>query len=451
MGAASDLPSAGSVFIGMLKSHLLASLVFMACASTSAAETKPLFKHFMGVNGHTVQFKPELYKSVCRLVRDYHPVAWDLGEDSDFATTFPMARNRVSWEQVYGAWKKHGFVTDACLMFESLKQAKWKDIPRDAHAYGLAFAKFAGPSSATPLVSSVEIGNEPGSFDDKSYRAMFEAMAQGVRAGDPKLTIATCALTLGKSHAYAKSVACLDGLGALYDALNIHDYAQAEGWPTWRRSYPEDPALPYLKEIGDMAAWRDTNAAGKPLWVTEFGWDASTKPAPKTGDFAKWQGNTETQQAQWLVRSFLVFAKLPVARAYIYFFNDSDQPQMHGSAGLTRNFKPKPAFYAVAHLYATLGEYRFARVLSEERGGTYAYEFVNGADPSQRIWALWSATNSGRSATIALPLDGLKVMAAERTPLTNAPAETVPLKESGNQIEVPVSETPVLLQLRIKN
>jgi len=31
-------------------------------------------------------------------------------------------------------------------------------------------------------------------------------------------------------------------------AVNIHDYAEVEGWPTWRRSYPEDPKIK-LKEF----------------------------------------------------------------------------------------------------------------------------------------------------------------------------------------------------------
>ncbi len=70
------------------------------------------------------------------------------------------------------------------------------------------------------------------------------------------------------------------------------------------------------------------------------------------------------------MRSFLVFSKLSVARAYIYFFNDDDTPHVHGSSGLTRNFKPKPAFHAVAHLYKTLGDYRFARAIQDQANET---------------------------------------------------------------------------------
>jgi hypothetical protein len=35
---------------------------------------KPLVRDFLGVNGHTIQFRPKLYRPVCRLARDYHPV-----------------------------------------------------------------------------------------------------------------------------------------------------------------------------------------------------------------------------------------------------------------------------------------------------------------------------------------------------------------------------------------
>jgi hypothetical protein len=35
-------------------------------------KSKPLFRDFIGLNVHTVQFKSELYKPVTRLLRDYH-------------------------------------------------------------------------------------------------------------------------------------------------------------------------------------------------------------------------------------------------------------------------------------------------------------------------------------------------------------------------------------------
>ena len=187
------------------------------------------------------------------------------------------------------------------------------------------------------------------------------------------MRIATCAANLGSSGRYSKSVDCLTGLEALYDIVNVHLYAEVEGWPTWRRSYPEDPKILFLKHLNSVLTWRAEHAPQKELWLTEFGWDASTKAAPSSGTFAKWVGNTEAQQAQWTVRAWMIFAALGVDRAYLFFFNDDDTPQVHGSSGLTRHFEPKPAYHAAKWLQRCLGDYRFARVLRDDPTECYAY------------------------------------------------------------------------------
>ena len=66
-------------------------------AADAPASAKPLFREFMGVCGHTIQFKPDLYAPVCRAVRDYHPLDWDTGDDTSFSPPFPFARNGVDW------------------------------------------------------------------------------------------------------------------------------------------------------------------------------------------------------------------------------------------------------------------------------------------------------------------------------------------------------------------
>lgn len=412
-------------------------------------KTKPLFRDFMGLNVHTVQFKPDLYQPVARLVRDYHGLNWDVGDDTAYAPTFPLSRNKVDWERLYGSWRRAGYAIDVCLMFSRTPPDSWKDLPRDAYRYGLAFARFFGPSGPRKLVEAMEIGNEPGDYPDAVYRAVFENMAKGLRAGDPKLKVATCATFARESGKYHKSLETVRGLERLYDVINLHTYAQVEGYPTWRRSYPEDPAIAYLKDVREVIAWRDAHAPGKEVWITEFGWDASSKPAPATGTFAKWEGSTETQQAQYLVRSFLVFSAMPVDRAYIYFFNDSDQPSVHASAGLTRDFQPKPAFHAVAHLYRTLGDYRFAGVVTAKPGDRYVYEYRQATDPTRRLLAVWSPTGAKRRGEQTLMVGEGEVEKAERMPLTAGAPEAVRWESAGKgAIRLPVDESPTYLWLR---
>ena len=412
----------------------------------ASAPEKPRFREFMGVNGHTIQFKPQLYASVCRAVRDYHPMEWDTGADTSFTPPFPFARNGVDWQKVYGSWKVAGYETDVCIMFNDRPPKAWKDLARDALAYGRAFSKAFGPLSTRKLVASAEVGNEPGNYDDESYRTLFKGMAKGLREGDPKLKIGTCALTTGPSEKYAKSVECIRGLEDLYDFLNIHTYAELEGYPTWRRSYPEDPKLDYLRSVERLINWRNQHAPGKEIRVTEFGWDASTKGAPATGTFSKWVGSTETEQAQYLVRSFLVFSKLDVTRAYIFFFDDKDEPQIHGSSGLTRNGSPKPAFHAVAHLRKTLGDYRFRRVVEETQGKVFVYEYVHGDDPTRRIWAVWSPTGNGKRGPVELKTEGMRLLDATRMPMTNGDGPSDHPAVRGETVSVECAESPVFLR-----
>ena len=85
-------------------------------ASEPVATPRPLFRDFMGINGHTVQFRPQLYRPVATLVRDYHPAEWDLGKDSSSVPPFPMARNGVDWNHVYGSWRREGWRVDASVV-----------------------------------------------------------------------------------------------------------------------------------------------------------------------------------------------------------------------------------------------------------------------------------------------------------------------------------------------
>jgi serine/threonine-protein kinase ATR len=419
-----------------------------ATPAAASSPKKPLMRDFMGLNTHTVQFKPDLYKPVTRLLRDYHNIDWDLGKDTSSSLKFPMAQNGVNWQELYGSWKSAGYRTDVCVQFGPIEPQTWKDIPRDAHAYGLAFAQYFGPSSHN-IAESVEIGNEPGNYPDPVYRQVFENMAKGMREGDPKLKIVTCATFARESGSYHKSLSTVKGLESLYDVISLHSYAQAEPYPTWRRSYPEDPKLDFLKDIAAVISWRDTNAPGKEVWLTEFGWDSTTKPNATEGTFKDWVGVTDTQQAQYIVRAYLTFSAMAINRAYLYWFNDNDQPSVHASSGITRGYVPKPSFHAMADLYRTLGDYRFARVVTQKPGSLYVYEYQKGTNPNQHIWAVWSPTGSGRKTTATLTGLPGKIEKAERMPLTPETAAPLTYQSVGKAgVRLEITESPAYLWIR---
>src|SRR5690606_26748106 len=121
---------------------------------------------------------------------------------------------------------------------------------------------------------------------------------------------------------------------------NIHKYSLKQGWPTWERTYPEDSKVDYRAEVQRSIDWRDAHAPDKEVWITEFGYDATTGAPDPNSQWAQWKDSTDLQQAQWIVRSFLMFAEMDLDRAYLYWFNDADTPSFHASSGITRNFEP---------------------------------------------------------------------------------------------------------------
>ncbi|MCX7046499.1 MAG: hypothetical protein NTX50_13570 [Candidatus Sumerlaeota bacterium] len=345
-------------------------------------------------------------------MRNYHNVNWDVKQPGD-AITVPTCVNKVNWKNdVYGKWLKAGFESDICVQFSGFQADKkdyqnfWTGKEQWCYDYGKAMAAYFGPSGKEKLCTSIEIGNEPGSkFDAALYKTIFMKMAQGMRDGDPKVKILTPAVQARKGDDYIQD---LRGIYAekdvlpLYDVINLHTYAQIErknnSESPWNRSYPEDEAIPYLKVVDEAIAWRDQNAKDKEVWISEFGYDSCTSEAMKRRDgwFLKldWQGATDLQQAQYLVRSFFVFAERDVRRAYIFYYDDNDSPSVHGCAGLTRKFKPKPSFWAVKQLYETLGDYRFKRIVKKNKGELFLYEFERGDGSGQKIWVAWSPTGA---------------------------------------------------------
>jgi serine/threonine-protein kinase ATR len=134
---------------------------------------------------------------------------------------------------------------------------------------------------------------------------------------------------------------------------------------------------------------------------------------------------------------------MDLGRAYLYFFNDKDEAQLHGASGITRNFKPKPSFHAMAHLYRTLGDYRFAKAVVKTEGDVYCYEYENPAKAGEKIYVAWSPTGSAKSAMKTLPIT--VVTRAEGMPLAAGDAPAVKWKAAAAGVEVEVGEGPVYL------
>lgn len=460
----------------------ISMIVHLSCrtgkAGNSSAQrvsNKPLMKDFMGINGH-FHFKPELYGQVCRNVRNYHNIDWDV-KTLGAPLTIPLSANGIDWKkQVYGPWKAGGFNVDICMQFGSFGgghkdfTGKWQGKEQWGYEYAKAMAAFYGPSGAEKLATSFEIDNEPGRrVDLATFHSIFRKMAQGIRDGDPNAKVVTPTIHAREADDYSQDIRIFynqPDILPLYDVLNVHTYSTLPKGPgnpnSWNRTYPEDTGAAYLKVVDEMITWRNATAPGKEIWVTEFGYDSPTPEAMKhRKDWwlkLDWQAHTDLQQAQYLVRSFLALAGMDVNRAYLYYYNDDDEASFHAASGLTRKFVPKMSFYAVRQLYRTLGDYRFSRVVRNDYGQLYVYEFTHGTNAGNKVWVAWSPTGvrshekegyQPRQAQVTLTGLPSEPAAVKGMAIADGEAPDAPWSVQGDKaISLTIAESPIYIFMK---
>ncbi len=430
----------------------LACLASPVCVGAGQSAQRPRIKDLMGICGH-YHFDGPTYAPVAARVRNYHSINWDLDVAQPYEDPpYPFALNRVNWQKLYGGWQESGFEINASLMMGQFKPDDWRTPEQSAYGYGKAFARFFGPSGKA-LVGTAELGNEPSDYSDEQYGRIARALARGLKEGDLRIRVATAAFTPGPTVPYARSIACYEDWLDAIDVLTVHTYAMTGKWPNRVRTHPEDPECAYLGPVQGALAWRDENAPGKEVWVTEFGWDAHrAEGAPLeegTPIHERPSAIGRVQQAQYLARSYLLFAGMGVDRAYVYFYQD-DGPQegLHNASGLISKGLEQPAFHALASLKGNLGDYRFSRVLTADPQGVYVYLFA--ADDAGVCVVLWSPTRNGdeRACVLDLGAAGLRDFALTRAAelaLDEGPEATVAAAMDGGRLKVQATGTPRLL------
>ncbi len=428
---------------------------------------KPAIADFMGINVHSVEVNMELLTPIFHQVRDYHTVVWSLPEYEDSRADFPYSRMEIGWHdrsgrvghheglvnwgKIYDSWYDLGFEVNVSLMVVQKPADQWNNLEEDAYQYGYDFAKYFGTPGLN-IVRSVEIGNEPVPYWDlNDYMKVFRSMARGVRDADPEMKILTAAAQASRPDEFSVPVSVYRPYSELYDVIKVHVYSLKQGWPSFERSYPEDPSIDYLNIVKNTIKWRNRHAPEKEIWITEFGYDSSTKKPEHDSEWAQWVDVSDEVQAQWLLRSYLEFSRLDVQRAYVYWFNDHDEPSFHAASGIMRLNQPKKSFWTLKQMRNVLGDYRFNREVKRVTRDVHVYEYVNKNDSNDIIWAAWSPTgytNSDgetRFKEITLPMPGNPDW-AQRMAMHENEETSADFSINGANIEFTVSESPMYIR-----
>lgn len=153
---------------------------------------------------------------------------------------------------------------------------------------------------------------------------------------------------------------------------------------------------------------------------------------------------TEQMQANYLVRSYLIFASIGVDRASICQYKDAEGEEYDGFGTLNADGTEKLAQFYLATMSKTLGGYKFAEAVENDKGA-YIYKFTN--ETGEQIFAIWNATDADEVIT------GVEIELADETEaqlisLTNS-YEVTPtdLTKNEGKVTVDAGATPVFVKI----
>jgi hypothetical protein len=233
-----------------------------------------------------------------------------------------------------------------------------------------------------------EVWNEPNIFFWQGPRDMYAQLltraGAAIRKANPNAQVLGCST----SGIDSKFIRRTMDLGGEFDALTIHPYRTVLD----DRAFVDD-----LRKVSDLVKRPDGTA--RPVWITEMGWATFTPHNSLAQDF---QPTTQRRQAELLGRAYVdAVASGNVASISWYDFrNDGTDPTNfeHNMGIMTRDFRPKPAYRALAAVARVL-KGKIAAAAPDLGKGLVAYRFTD-PDGKRPVIALWAI---GEPAIIDMP------------------------------------------------
>lgn len=145
---------------------------------------------------------------------------------------------------------------------------------------------------------------------------------------------------------------------------------------------PESVYLATESELGLMAEYRDELYPHVELFVSAFGYN--------TLDTESAYYASEQLQADYLLRSMLIFSRLGIDQASICQLRDRDGDEYNGFGVLNSDGTPKIAHYYLSSAKTLLTGYTFSSVV-ENAQGAVVFELAN--ESGDKIYAVWNAVS----------------------------------------------------------
>ncbi|WP_316831952.1 hypothetical protein [Pedobacter aquatilis] len=198
----------------------------------------------------------------------------------------------------------------------------------------------------------------------------------GVKNADPNMTVVMGGLgTADPEYVKKMIIWCKENRGLkpdgtvnlCFDVINYHLYANDAFLNGGKASVGVAPELSEIGTIADkFIKMRDEQAINIPIWVTETGYDAGKTPQ---GAIAIGTKSSFITQADWNLRTALLYARHGITRCMFYMLDDAggiNNPVQYSSSGFHDDFKKRPSADYILQAKKLLGNYTYYRTLSND-------------------------------------------------------------------------------------
>ena len=270
----------------------------------------------------------------------------------------------------------------------------------------------------------------------------------GIKSVDPDAKHVLAGMA-SSDTVYVNNVLKASGGRVPFDVLNVHHYCS-----DLANAYsPENEKYGYEVKYRNFFRWKNRVLPDIPVWMTEFGWDTYLAPDNKHS----YTYAPNQQQANYILRSYLVLLKLGFEKAFLFMDTDGNSKDIlqYSSSGLLTDkatkYAKKKSYYYLATMQNVLGKCEYTKTVSYKQlsgnNEIYCIEFTNPAN-FEKVFALWtrktgSNTDNGAQTNYQfVPGFQIKSAYAVLPADTDMDGDTINPIITDDKIELKLTETP---------
>ncbi|WP_316814887.1 beta-galactosidase [Pedobacter nyackensis] len=221
-----------------------------------------------------------------------------------------------------------------------------------------------------------------------------------------------------------------------FDVINYHQYSNEN---------MKKGKAPELTNVGSVAAdfvkMSKEDANGAEVWVTECGFDVN--PSSPQRAIAIGNKSTRDTQADWSLRTSLLYARKGIKRTFFFMLNDvniNDATQ-YSSSGLVESGKRRPAADFLLQAKNLMGEYTYQKTISTD---PIVDLYTSG---NSKIYVLTIPDQKDRKANYTIILDiGIQEVTIYN-PLAGAESMISKKVAVNDKLVINVTETPTFVKV----